>query len=98
MSKQIYVDKSYVDFPENRHCDVFLELEGWQIMCKLIKRTKYGKISVNSVDDILCETFKTILLAYMYSTLEKFGYDIENIQLDIINGNKLNVKFYKDTV
>ena len=27
MSRKIFIDKSYVDFPENKHRDTFLELE-----------------------------------------------------------------------
>lgn len=98
MSKHIYIDKSYVDFPENKHCDVFLELDGWQNMCKLIKKTKYGKISSNSADEILHETFKLIVVAYMYSVLEKFNYNIEDIQLDIVNGSGLDVRYYEDKI
>ena len=98
MSKKIVIDKSYVDFPENKHQDVFLELEGWENVCKLVKRTKYGKITTESADSLLHDAFQMMILAYMYDVLEKFGYDINEITLDILNGSDIAVKFFKDTV
>lgn len=98
MSKRIYVDKSYVDFPENKHQDVFLELEGWENICKLVKRTKYGTIVSAASDTLLYDAFKQIAIAYMYTILEKYGYDIDNITLDTINGNGIMVKFFKDSI
>ena len=98
MSKRIYIDKSYVDFPENKHQDVFLELEGWENVCKLVKRTKYGKITTESADSLLHEAFKMMAIAYMYDVLEKFGYDIDGITLDVLNDYGIAVKFYKDGI
>lgn len=98
MSRKIFIDKSYVDFPENKHRDTFLELEGWESVCKLVKRTKYGKITTDAADSLLHEAFKTIALAYLYDVLEKFGYDIENITLDVLNDTGIAVRFYKDTI
>ena len=98
MSRKIFIDKSYVDFPENKHRDTFLELEEWENVCKLIKRTKYGKITTDATDSLLHDAFKTIALAYLYDVLEKFGYDIENITLDVLNDTGIAVRFYKDTI
>lgn len=98
MSRKIFIDKSYVDFPENRHRDTFLELEEWENVCKLVKRTKYGKITTDATDSLLHDAFKTIALAYLYDVLEKFGYDIENITLDVLNDTGIAVRFYKDTI
>ena len=98
MSRKIFIDKSYVDFTENKHRDTFLELEEWENVCKLIKRTKYGKITTDATDSLLHDAFKTIALAYLYDVLEKFGYDIENITLDVFNDTGIAVRFYKDTI
>lgn len=98
MSRKIYIDKSYVDFPENKHQDVFLELEGWDNVCKLLKRTKYGKITTDSADSLLHEAFKMMVLTYMYDVLEKFGYDIDDIALDVLNDFGIAVKFYIDII
>ncbi len=98
MSRKIYIDKSYVDFPENKHNDTFLELEGWENVCKLVKRTKYGKISTEAADSLLHEAFKLMALGYMYDTLEKFGYDIEYITLDLLSRSGIMVRFYKDSI
>lgn len=98
MSKRICIDKSYVDFPENKHQDTFIELDGWRNLCSLLKKTKYGSRSTDAADEIVVEAFKTMVSAYLYSVLESFGYDIESITVDFVHGYGIDVKFYKDAV
>lgn len=98
MSREIVIDKSYVTFPENKHRDTFLELEGWNSLCKLVKKTKFGKKSSNAADEVVADAFKAMIAAYMYDILEKFGYDIEGINVDFMHGYGLDVKFYRDGV
>lgn len=98
MSRSIWIDKSYVDFPENKHQDTFLELDGWNKLCSLIKKTKYGKESAGIADDIIVQSLKLMVIAYMYSVLESFGYDIEGIAIDFMHNYRLDVKYYIDTV
>lgn len=97
MSKDIWIDKSYVDFPENKHKDVFLGLDGWENVCKLVRRTKYGKLSPKLADGILFEAFQLMMTAYMYDILEKFDYDISGINLDVLNKG-IETYFYKDGI
>lgn len=98
MSKRIFIDKSYVDFPENKHKDVFIEYNGWKNLCKLLKKTKYCKEMSSITNNVLNDTFKVIVIAYIYHVLEIFGYDIENISVDFMLDCELSVKFHKDTV
>ena len=98
MSEKIYIDKSYVEFPENKHRDTFIELDGWDNLCGLLKKTKFGKLSTDSADELVAEAFRVIITAYMYSVLECLGYDIEGITVDFVHGYGIDVKFYKDMV
>ena len=67
-------------------------------MCKLVKKTKFGKKTSNAADEVIIEAFKAIVTAYIYDVLEKFGYDIEGINVDFLTDSGIDVKFYKDTI
>lgn len=43
MSKEIVIDKSYVEFPENNHEKVFILETGWNEFCKLVYEIKFRK-------------------------------------------------------
>lgn len=96
MSDVIYIDKSYVDFPENKYNDVFLEFEGWENLCKLIKKTNYGEKSGEKISLILIDSFKLIITTYMYYILSLYDYNIEDITLDLLD-SEIVVKYFKDT-
>ena len=98
MTQEISIDKSYVDFPENKHQDTFIELEGWERLCQLVKKTQFGKKSSNMADEIVIESFKTIILGYLYSIYECLGYNIDGIALDFEHAAGLHTEFYKDTI
>lgn len=34
--KEMWIDKSYVEFSENKHEDVFMLEKGWNELCKLV--------------------------------------------------------------
>lgn len=98
VSKEICIDKSYVDFDENKHNDTFIELDGWNKLCKLVKKTKFGKNATPSQDEELDEAFKLLAYAYVYSILEKYGYDISCIQLSFKDNSSFRAIFLEDTV
>ena len=75
---------------------MFLELIGWENLCRLVKKTEFGKKSTILVDDVIADAFKVMIIAYIYSILEKYDYDIDGIQLDVIANSGINTKFYKD--
>ena len=36
LANEIIIDKSYVDFKENKHQDTFITSEGWTKLCRLV--------------------------------------------------------------
>ena len=36
LANEIIIDKSYVDFKENKHQDTFITSDGWTKLCRLV--------------------------------------------------------------
>ena len=36
LANEIIIDRSYVDFKENKHQDTFITSEGWTKLCRLV--------------------------------------------------------------
>lgn len=63
-----------------------------------MKETKFGAKSGSLIDEVVIETFRMMIAAYLFNVLDLFGYDIDSINLDFPHGSKVNVKFYVDDV
>lgn len=98
LSKEIVIDKSYVQFKDNKHEDVFILEEGWNSVCKLAIDTKYGKNATKSENLILMESYMLMILCYLYHCLEILGYSSDGIIIDFTNKSKFMVEIHKDTI
>lgn len=89
MSKTICVDKSYVDFKENKHTDVFIQEEGWKFLCDLMISTKFmSRLSIDE-ENTLFEIFELIVICYLYQCIEYFDYDVSNIHLELARNSRI---------
>lgn len=84
MSKNIQIDKSYVDFENTNYEDVFIYEEGWNALCTLAKETNFGIHATRVEKELLQESYSLMILGYLYSVLEIYGYTSEGILLEII--------------
>jgi hypothetical protein len=83
MSKEIWIDKTYVDFKGTRWSDAFMVEEKWYEFVDLIWKTGFGK---HADDEQLYEISHCLIImasTLMYIELRKYGYDLDNIDLNV---------------
>lgn len=87
MAKEITIDKSYVEFLENKHEKVFIKEEGWNDLCKLVVKSKIHKKAkgkeLEKINQQLQIIYVLMIENYLYMILDEFDYDIENIHLQV---------------
>lgn len=96
--KEICIDKSYVEFSENKHEDVFMLEDGWNELCKLVLQTKCGKNATKQQNMIMQEAFTLMILCYVYLFLENLGYDNNDIILELAPTGKFMVEYEIDNI
>lgn len=98
MSKNISIDKSYVDFPRNKHQDTFMNLEGWNDLCDTIIASGFTKYIRKMERNQLLAIYNEMISTYMYKILEIYEYDTEYIDLCIKEGTFYQVSYEIDTI
>lgn len=98
MSKSIWIDKTYVDFKGNHFKDAFIVESEWYKLLEAIRdhlsNKKISKRKINYIRGSLI----TIALFYLYSILDKYGYDPNYINIYIDKSCKnFHAKYFKDT-
>lgn len=89
MSKNIFIDKTYVVFKGNRWKDAFIIEEKWEelidILIEFKTMKKYNKY-YPSYKKFINSAFFTFTIVYLSGILDKYGYDPE----------ELNIKFNQE--
>ena len=57
LANKIYIDKTYVEFKENKHKDTFMYEDGWKQLCRLVLRTHFGNKATKEQDQQLREAY-----------------------------------------
>lgn len=96
--KEIWIDKSYVEFKENKHEDVFMLENGWNELCQLVIQTKCGKNATKQQNAIMQEAFSLMILCYVYLFLENLGHDTDDIVLELTPNGRYMVEYEVDKV
>lgn len=98
MSETIVIDKSYVEFKENKHNDTFMIEKGWNELCALVISTNFGKNATPPQAEALLQSYCMMLLCYAYQILQKFDYDVSTIYLYMPKDGKFMVEFEEDKI
>lgn len=98
LANKIYIDKTYVEFKENKHKDTFMYEDGWKQLCRLVLTTHFGNKATKEQDEQLREAYQTMICIYVSNCLKLFGYDDEHFSIEIAAGSKFQVEVYYDTV
>lgn len=98
ISNDISIDKSYVNVEGNLHQDTFIDEDGWNELCKLLKDTNFGNTATEEQNDEMSDAYMLMVIAYAYSILELYDIDIEDITIGIKPKTKFTIEFYKDYV
>lgn len=88
LSKNIFIDKTYVKFEGNRWKDAYIVEDKWYELIKIIVgsnlgRNKYGKISAKECSGVILESVILLSIEYMYRTLANMGFDTDLFVIDI---------------
>lgn len=94
LTREITIDKSYVDFKDNKYDKVFITEDGWNALCKLTIDTK--RKATQKQNDLKIESYAMIILSYLYQALEDFGYDTDEIYLEVVEDRYFMVEFEYD--
>lgn len=97
MANKICIDKSYVEFPENKHQDTFMYETGWKALCKLVLQTEFGHKATKAQDQKLSELYQQMICIYLSNCLMLYGYDDENFAIEIAAGSKFQVEVFYDS-
>lgn len=95
MAKDIWIDKTYVSFGKNRFKDAFIVEDKWYDFVKLISISTIHKIDRRGQRAIK-ESLLTIASVYLYQIAEKYGFDTENIDIQICGQSKIKSEIFKD--
>ena len=69
MSKEIHIDKSYVDCKENTRNSTFMLESGWNSLRDVILDTKYCKYLPSNAKIVVADAFMTMGRCYIYECL-----------------------------
>lgn len=94
-AKEVYIDKTYVSYKDTKYEKTFISEEGWNELSELIRATNYGKNATNDQNQLMQDSYKAILVQYVYQFLDDLGYDISNIFIDILENTKFMVQIYE---
>ena len=96
--KEIWIDKSYVEFKENKHEDTFMLEEGWNELCNLVIQTNCGEKATKQQNAMMQEAFCLMIVCYVYLFLENLGYDADDIYLEINPESRFMVQYEEDKI
>lgn len=95
---EIYIDKTYVDFKGTKYEKTFLTEDGWKNLKDLVEKTKYGRNATVEDSKLLKECYKAIVSQYSYQLLSDLGYDVQSIDVEVLDEFPFIVEFREDHV
>lgn len=97
MSREMSIDKSYVECKDNKRVDVFMLESGWNTLKDILVDSRYGKHLHPIAQASLVEAFITMARCYIYECLAKFTEKFEHVLVDIDSSQDFEVVVCKDT-
>ena len=82
MSKEIWIDKTYVDFKGTRWPDAYMVEEKWNEFMKLVWDTNFGRNATDREESEITQCLVVMSATYLYLVLKNFDYDIDYIDLE----------------
>lgn len=62
LSREIVIDKTYVDYKGTKYEKTFMYEDGWNSLCELVMKTKFGKKATRDEDARLRESYKAMIV------------------------------------
>ena len=96
ISKEIAIDKSYVECKQNKRKSTFLIEEGWNSLKDMLFDTEFGKYLDENNQNLLVDTYATIIKCYIYEYLSTEQYAVEHIGIEVDQSCKFIALICKD--
>ena len=98
MSREISIDKSYVQYKGTKYTKTFISESGWVELCSLLSQTHLGKKTTKHQMLELTESYIAMAICYLYQIFEDFGYDTSEIFLEFRDGSYFNTEIVEDKI
>ena len=96
-SKEISIDKSYVQFNGTKYKKTFIREQGWNTLTYYLIATNMGK-NVDVFQELfIMESYNLMICCYLYQVLEDYGFDTKDVLLEIKDKSKFIIEIQEDT-
>ena len=96
LTREIWIDKTYVDFKGTKFKKTFMYEDGWNALHELILDTDYGKKCTKYQRETIDGAYRKILIEYIRMVFNDMGWDTENLAFYIDDKTSFNVEYYPD--
>lgn len=98
LKESIWIDRTYAEFKGTNYSDVFLTEDGWKSLCKMLFISKFGKNLHPKNQEQVVESYIIMIICYIYSMLEKYGWGPEHIMLKLAENQDIEADIYIDLI
>jgi len=95
MAKDIWIDRTYVNYSGNRFKDSFIREDAWYDFIHLCVSSDFGRKNKKKHNAIM-EAIIAISTAYILGIVKKFGYNLEDVNFELTEDSKFNVSYFVD--
>ena len=96
LTKEIWIDKTYVDFKGTKFEKTFMYEEGWDALRELVLDTDYGKRCTKYQRETIDGAYREMLIEYIRMVFDDMGWDVENLAFSIDDKTPFKVEYYPD--
>jgi len=96
MSRDIWIDRTYVAFRGNRWKDAFINEDMWYKFTKAVIRTDFGTKGGGETREFVDEGTLIIALTYLYDVVMKYGYSPEDIEISVKKRSTYRTAYAED--
>ena len=98
MSKEISIDRSYVDYTGTKYTKTFISESGWNELCDILSKTQLGKRTTRRQALELTESYIAMAICYLYQIFEDFGYDTTGMSLEFRDRSYFDIDIKEDNI
>lgn len=96
MSRDIWIDRTYVAFRGNRWKDAFINEDMWYKFAKAVIKTDFGMKGSCKTREFVEEGTLVIALTYLYDVVMKYGYSPEDIEISVKRRSTYRTAYAED--
>lgn len=95
-SKEIHIDRTYVEFEGSKFEKTFMYEEGWDSLCRMLADNGYGKRATAEEKRIMEAAYRMMIECYMEFFFKDIGYDVSGMKFEVKKGTSFSVEYYPD--